>query len=408
VAADSARAVLERAERLAACSEEPGRITRRYGTPALASASGVVAGWMRGAGMEVRRDAVGNVIGRYEAGEQGAPALLLGSHIDTVRDAGRYDGVLGVLVAIAVVERLRAAGRRPRVPLEVVAFVDEEGARFGTVFLGSSVLAGRFDRAELGRVDADGVSLEQAIRDFRGDPAGLGEAARSPDSLAGYAEVHIEQGPLLEERGLPLGVVSAISGQTRVALSLTGVAGHAGTVPMELRRDALAAAAEPVLAAERLARETADLVATVGRLAVEPGAPNVIPRAVELTLDVRHPDDAERRTAVTRLRESAEQAAAARAVELAWEALHDQDAVRCDPRLTELMTGAVAASGTKPLSLPSGAGHDAAVIAAIAPVTMLFVRCAGGVSHHPDEWVAESDVELAVDALARFVEDLAP
>jgi allantoate deiminase len=399
---------MERSERLAACSEEPGRITRRYGTPALASASGVVAGWMRAAGMAVRRDAVGNVIGRYEAGEQGAPALLLGSHIDTVRDAGRYDGVLGVLVAIGVVERLRAAGRRPRVPLEVVAFVDEEGARFGTAFLGSSVLAGRFDRAELGRVDADGVSLEQAIRDFRGDPAGLREAARAPDSLAGYAELHIEQGPLLEERGLPLGVVSAISGQTRVALRLTGVAGHAGTVPMALRRDALTAAAELVLAAEKLAREAAGLVATVGRLAVEPGAPNVIPGAVELTLDVRHPDDAERRTAVTRLRESAEQAAAARAVELAWETLHDQDGVRCDPRLTELMTRAVAASGTEPLSLPSGAGHDAAVIAAIAPVTMLFVRCAGGVSHHPDESVAEPDVELAVDALARFVEDLAP
>jgi allantoate deiminase len=399
---------MERAERLAACSEEPGRITRRYGTPALASASGAVANWMRAAGMEVRRDAVGNVIGRYDSGEQDAPALLLGSHIDTVEDAGRYDGVLGVLVAIAVVERLRAAGRRPRVPLEVVAFVDEEGARFGTAFVGSSVLAGRFDRAELGRVDADGVSLEQAIRDFRGDPAGLREAARAPGSLAGYAEVHIEQGPLLEERGLPLGVVSAISGQTRVALRLTGVAGHAGTVPMELRRDALAAAAELVLAAEALARETTGLVATVGRLAVEPGAPNVVPGVAELTLDVRHPDDAERTSTVARLRQSVDRAAAARGLELAWETLHDQDAVICDQRLTDLMTRAAGAVGTKPLSLPSGAGHDAAVMAAIAPVTMLFVRCAGGVSHHPDESVAEPDVALAVDALARFVEDFRP
>jgi allantoate deiminase len=187
---------MERAELLALCSEEPGRITRRYGTPALASASGLVAGWMRGAGMAVRRDAIGNVIGRCHGGEQGAPELLLGSHIDTVRDAGRYDGVLGVLVAIAVVERLRAAGRRPPVPLEVVAFADEEGTRFGTAFLGSSVLAGRFDPADLSRVDADGVSLEEAIREFRGDPAGIAEAARAPGSPAAYAEVHAPSGSM--------------------------------------------------------------------------------------------------------------------------------------------------------------------------------------------------------------------
>ncbi len=338
-----------------------------------------------------------------------AAALLLGSHVDTVRDAGRYDGVLGVLVAIAVVEGMHAAGRPPRRPLEVVAFADEEGARFGTAFLGSSVLAGRFDRADLSRVDADGISLEEAIREFKGDPAGLGAAARAPESIAGYAEVHIEQGPLLEERGLPLGVVSAISGQTRVALRFTGVAGHAGTVPMELRRDALGAAAEIVLAAEALARETAGLVATVGRLTVAPGAPNVIPATAELTLDVRHPDDAERTAAVRRMRQSAERTAAARGVALSWEELHDEDAVRCDPRLTDLMTSAArAAAGTEPLSLPSGAGHDAAVMAAVAPMTMLFVRCAGGISHHPGESVAGADVALAVDALARFVEDFEP
>jgi allantoate deiminase len=400
---------MERADLLARCSDEPGQITRLFGTPAHASAIGIVSGWMKAAGMTVRRDAIGNLIGRYDGGDHDTPALLLGSHVDTVRDAGRYDGVLGVLAAVAVVEAMHAAGRGPQVPLEVVAFADEEGARFGTAFLGSSVLAGRFDRADLSRMDADGISLEEAIREFTGDPAGLGGAARAPESIAGYAEVHIEQGPLLEERGLPLGIVSAISGQTRAALRITGVAGHAGTVPMELRRDALGAAAEIVLAAEALARETAGLVATVGRLTVLPGAPNVIPGAAEFTLDVRHPDDAERTTAVARVRESADRVAAMRGVELSWEELHNEDAVRCDPLLTDLMTGAArAAAGTEPLNLPSGAGHDAAVMAAVAPVAMLFVRCAGGVSHHPGESVAEADVALAVDALGRFVEDFDP
>jgi allantoate deiminase len=400
---------MARAERLAACSDEPGRITRLYGTPALTEACAIVSDWMAAAGMSVHCDAIGNVIGRYEGAEPGAPALMLGSHLDTVRDAGRWDGVLGVLVALAVVERLRSTGARPRVPLEVVAFADEEGTRFGTGFLGSSVLAGRFDEAELERLDTAGASLREAILAHGGDPEGLAAAARSPGSLAGYAEVHIEQGPVLEERGVPLGVVSAIAGQTRATLRFRGVAGHAGTVPMGLRHDALGAAAEVVLAAEALARETDGLVATAGRLEVWPGAPNVIPGAVELTLDVRHPDDdGGRAAAVARLRERGTAAAAAREVELEWEETLDQPAVRCDPALSERMTQAIRAVGAQSVGLPSGAGHDAAIMAAIAPVAMLFVRCAAGISHHPDESVAEADVAPAVDALARFVEDLAP
>jgi allantoate deiminase len=399
---------MERADLLARCSQGPG-ITRVYGTPAHSSASGTVSGWMKAAGMAVRRDAVGNVIGRYEGRDPEGPPLVLGSHLDTVRDAGRWDGVLGVLAAIAVVERLHVEGTRPAPPLEVVAFADEEGARFGTGYLGSAVLAGRLDEAELERADADGVTLREAIREYGGDPDGLAAAARVPGSLAGYAEVHIEQGPVLEERGAPLGIVSAISGQTRARLRFSGTAGHAGTVPMELRHDALGAAAELVLAAEALARKTAGLVATVGRLDVEPGAPNVIPEAAELSLDVRHPEDTERVAAVARLRERAAEAAAARGVELEWEQLLDQQAVQCDSALSERMARASeAAVGVEPPRLPSGAGHDAAVVAAIAPVTMLFVRCAGGISHHPDESVAETDVAFAVDALARFVEDLAP
>jgi allantoate deiminase len=397
-----------RAELLARCSDEPGRLTRLYGTPAHASATGTVSGWMRAAGMTVHRDAIGNLIGRLEGERPDAPELMLGSHLDTVRDAGRWDGTLGVLVAIAVVERLHAAGRRPRVPVEVVSFVDEEGTRFGTAFLGSSVLAGGFEVADLKRVDSAGVSLEDAIREFGGDPSALGGAARPAGSLAAYAEVHIEQGPLLDERDVPFGVVSAISGQTRAALRFAGVAGHAGTVPMELRHDALCAAAEVVLEAEALARATRGLVATAGRLAALPGTPNVIPGAAELTLDVRHPEDAERASAVARVHERAAEAAARRDVGLEWEELLDRAAVQCDPALSERMTRAAVAAGTQPLTLPSGAGHDAAIMASIAPVTMLFVRCAGGVSHNPAESVAEPDVALAVDALAAFVEDFAP
>jgi allantoate deiminase len=397
--------MMERAELLARCSDEPGRITRLYGTAAHASASGTLAGWMRAAGMTVERDAIGNLIGRVEGERHDAATLMLGSHFDSVRDAGRWDGTLGVLVAIEAAERLHAAGRRPRVPLEVVAFADEEGTRFGTAFLGSAVLAGRFDEANLERVDADGVSLSDAISEYGGDPAGLDAAARSPGA---YVEVHIEQGPVLDERDVALGVVTAIAGQTRAALRFRGVPGHAGTVPMELRHDALCAAAELVLAAEALARETASLVATVGRLAVDPGAPNVIPGSAELSLDLRHPDDAERAAAAARLRERAGQAAEARGVELEWEELLDQPAVRCDDALSERLVRAVEAAGVQPARLASGAGHDAAVMAAVAPVAMLFVRCAGGVSHHPDESVAAADAALAVDALAAFVEDFAP
>jgi allantoate deiminase len=399
---------MERAELLARCSDEPGRITRMYGTPAHASASGTLAGWMRAAGLTVERDAVGNLIGRLEGARPAAPALMLGSHFDSVRDAGRWDGTLGVLVAIAVAERLHAAGRRPRVPLEVVAFADEEGTRFGTAFLGSAVFTGRFDEGDLQRTDAAGVTLREAISEYGGDPSGLDAAARAPGSVAGYVEVHIEQGPVLDEADVALGVVTVISGQTRAALRFSGVAGHAGTVPIELRHDALCAAAEVVLVAEALARKTDSLVATVGRLTVEPGAPNVIPGSAELSLDVRHPDDAERAAAVARLRERAGEAAAARGVQLEWEELLEQPAVRCDEALRERLARAAEAAGAAPALLESGAGHDAAVMAAVAPVAMLFVRCAGGVSHHPGESVAEADVALAVDALAAVVKDFAP
>jgi allantoate deiminase len=395
---------MARAELLSRHSEEADRLTRRYGTPALAEAAATVSDWMREAGMTVRRDAIGNLIGRSDGADPDAPALMLGSHLDTVPDAGRYDGALGVLAGIAVAERLRERAGELPFALEVVAFADEEGSRFGTAFLGSSAVAGSLDRGALRRVDAEGVSLEEAISELGGDPAALGEARREPGSLVGYAELHIEQGPALEARGIPVGIVSSIAGQTRAALRFTGTPGHAGTVPMELRRDALAAAAELVLAVEALARDTPGLVATVGDIAALPGAPNVIAGQVDLVVDVRHPEDADRTAAVSRLRDRTGEIASARGIECSWEALHEQPAVRCDPGLTERMRQAVEDVGVDPYALASGAGHDAATMAQVAPVTMLFVRCAGGVSHHPDESVTEADVAIAVDALTRFVE----
>jgi allantoate deiminase len=396
-----AATVLDRADRLAACSEEPGRLTRRFATPALAEAGDLVLGWMRDAGMTARRDAIGNVIGRWEP-PRGAPArtLLLGSHLDTVRDAGRYDGMLGVLVALACVERLRDAP----FAVEVLGFADEEGVRYGTAYLGSSVVAGAFDPEALARRDADAVAMADAIAAFGGDPAALDGARRDRGDLLGYVEVHIEQGPVLEAEDLPVGVVTGIAGQTRAEVAFTGVAGHAGTVPMALRRDALAGAAELVTAAE--ARATDGLVATVGELTVEPGASNVIPGRVALSLDVRHLDDATRAAAVADLRERAEGIAATRELELEWTAVQATEAVACSPALTAELEAAVADAGVRLARLPSGAGHDAAVMSRLCEVAMLFVRCAGGISHNPAEAVAAEDVAVAIDVTGRLLDRL--
>ena len=406
-AAARARLVMARCDELARHSEEPDRLTRRYGTPALRAAQATVAGWMCAAGMTTRRDAVGNLIGRYEGIPPGAPAFLLGSHLDSVRDAGTYDGPLGVLVALAAVEALHRRGERLPFAIEVVAFADEEGLRFRTAYLGSRAFAGGFDPAWLDLVDDDGVSLRAAIRDFGGDPDALPTASHQGADLLGYAEVHIEQGPTLEALGLPVGVVSAIAGQGRIAVTFRGEAGHAGTVAMALRRDALCAAAELVLAVEAIARETPGLVATVGQIAVEPGAGNVVPGRARLGLDVRHADDAVREDANHRLWQRADAIGTARHVALDWHPMSDNPATPLDPALTDLLVRAVAESGYPVHRLPSGAGHDAVALSPLAPATMLFVRCAGGISHNPAESVAIADVAAAIGVLDRFLALLA-
>jgi hydantoinase/carbamoylase family amidase len=400
----TAAQLLARASALGEVSEEPHRLTRRFATPALARAGELVAGWMEEAGMTVRRDAVGNVVGELAWPGADGPALVIGSHLDTVPDAGRFDGPLGVLTGIAVVERVTAEGEAPSTPVQVVGFADEEGARFGIPYLGSAAFTGRFDPAWLDLPDADGITVLEAIRAAGGDAAEvMSTSERRP---AGYLEVHIEQGPVLEELGLPVGVVSAIAGQTRATLTLRGRAGHAGTVPMSARQDALAAAAEVVLAVERLAREGDGLVATVGALSVEPGASNVIPGEARLSLDVRHGADFVRAQVVATMRETAERIAAGRGVELEWVTLVENEAVEMSPDLMDRLAAAIAAEGHAVHSLVSGAGHDAVVLARVCPAAMLFVRCAGGISHDPHESVAEEDVAVALDVLERVVRGL--
>lgn len=390
---------MKRCDLLGRVSEEPDCLVRPFASEAMKKANELVAGWMREAGMTARQDNIGNLIGHY--GGTGNERLVLGSHLDTVSDAGRYDGTLGVLVALACVQRLHERGEHLPFAIEVVAFADEDGLRYGTTYLGSSVYAGAFDPELLNLEDRDGVPVAEAIRSFGGDPDALpGDEARD---VMGYCEVHIEQGPVLERLGLPVGVVSAISGQSHVDVTFLGEAGHAGTVPIEGRRDALCAAAEFVLAVEERARDEPDVVATVGHISIQPGANNVIPGEVYLSLDIRHKDDEARERARDSLSERAKEITVARGLEHRWSVRGESRAVQTDPELAGLLSSAVEESCLPVERLPSGAGHDAAQVADIAPVAMLFVRCEGGISHNPAESVDTKDVAVAVDILDRFL-----
>ncbi len=350
-----ARSIQERIEELASYSEEVGRLTRPFASSAMRKANDAVGRWMRAAGMSVHQDSIGNLIGRYEASRSSAKTLMLGSHLDTVRDAGKYDGVLGVLIALACMEYLHDQAMRLPFAIEIVAFADEEGLRYSYAYLGSKVLTGVFDPQYLDRKDADGITMAKAILAFGGNPALLTADKRPSDDLLGYCEVHIEQGPVLEELGLPVGLVSTINGQSRINLDFVGKAGHAGTVPMHLRQDALSAAAEFVLAAEELAQRELGLVATSGQIVVQPGASNVIPGKVSLSLDVRHANDAVRQQACHLLQECAEQICNARRISLSWQLLQTSSSVSCSPALTEVLAEAILAAGYPVHRLPSGA-----------------------------------------------------
>ncbi len=400
--------LMRRLDALACFSSEPDALTRLYLTPEHKAAAAVVGDWMRAAGMRVRMDAAGTVAGRYEGEQPQAPALLLGSHIDTVRNAGRYDGNFGVVAAIEAVDALSQRGERRPFAIEVLAFGDEEGVRFPVTLTGSRAIAGSFRPLTLEAVDRDGISLRAAMLRFGLDPAAIAALARNRRDTLGYVEAHIEQGPVLEAENLPVGVVTAISGASRFVVTVGGIAGHAGTVPMAMRKDALAAAAEMVLCTEACALRTPGLVATVGQIAARPGAVNVIAGQVEFSLDVRSARDGDRTAAASWLATAFEAIARRRGVSLAIAKSYDEAAALCDPALMAALEASVTRMGAPVRRLPSGAGHDGLAMQALCPVAMLFVRCKGGISHNPDELISAGDAAIAVGVLTDFLRSFVP
>jgi allantoate deiminase len=360
--------------------------------------------WLNTLGAEVTVDAAGNLRGFYAGEQPSAPRLLVGSHLDTVPNAGAYDGVLGVVLAVALVEAL--GGRRLPFGIEVLGFSEEEGVRFGTTFIGSRALVGRLDEELLDRADANGISVRTAIEDFGLDPREIPRAQLQPDTVA-FLEFHIEQGPVLESLRRPLGVVEAIVGQTRMDLRFVGRANHAGTTPMHLRHDALAAAAEWTVAVERTAQCEPNLVATVGRLEAKPGATNVIAGESRVSLDVRHRSDDVRRRATDALVRQAEEIAQRRGLRLQGRISLEQNAVAMEPFLVDQIEEAIRKTGCEPYRMVSGAGHDAMVLAEKVPTGMIFLRSPGGISHDPAEAVLSGDVEKALECGLRLLDQLA-
>jgi len=406
VAAIGARAEAMLTE-LAAISAEPKRLIRLYLTPEHRRAADLVGAWMREAGMTITEDALGTVRGHWRP--ELNKRLLVGSHIDTVIDAGKYDGPLGVVAGILAVRALAARNAALPFGIDVLAFGDEEGSRFRTTLSSSAACAGIFDCASLAIADADGVTFADALRDYGKDPDGIAAAAYDASNVVGYVEVHIEQGPVLEAKNLPLGVVSGIIGQSRIGVVARGEAGHAGTVPMHLRRDALAGVAEFMTAVETIARKHAgdSMVATVGRIEAFPGATNVIPGRVVFSLDIRSATDAVREEAIQEMKAAAVRIAKPRGLYIDFEPAHATRTTGCTPFLQDVMADAIASLGYQPFRLASGAGHDALSMAKLCPIAMLFVRCRGGISHNPAEFASEADMGLSVAALVRFIEILA-
>jgi allantoate deiminase len=402
-------AIVGRINALATISQDPGNLTRIFLTSEHRAAAELIMGWMREAGMNAHLDAIGNVCGRYEGERPRLPCLMLGSHYDTVRDAGKWDGPLGLITAISCVGDLNRRGRRLPFAIEVAGFADEEGVRFASTLLGSRAIAGTFKESVLATRDSTGKSMREALIEFGLDPENIGAAARIRGELLAYIELHIEQGPVLEAENLPIGVVTAIAGATRLAARLTGMAGHAGTVPMALRRDALTGAAECISKIEELCRaDDAGLVGTVGYIDAAPGATNVIPGEAHFTMDIRAPTDDHRKRAVGEIVRQIEAIAKRRKLELQVEVTHENRTVPCAPWLKEQVAAAVAAEGYPVFELPSGAGHDGMAMVDIADVAMLFVRCRGGISHHPDEHVDMADADAGARVLLRLIENFRP
>jgi len=392
---------------LAAISAEPSRLVRLFLSPEHRRAADLVARWMQAAGLSVSEDALGTVRGHLGSSPR---RLLIGSHIDTVIDAGKYDGPLGVIAGILAAGHFAGVKAKLAFGIDVLAFGDEEGSRFPATMTSSSACASVFEPEALTAADANGVTLNAALRAYGKSPQDIAAAAYLPRNAAGYVEVHIEQGPVLEAKGQPLGIVTGIVGQSRLRVTVTGEAGHAGTVPMNLRRDPLAGTAEMVLALETIAREHPEdgMVGTVGRIEASPGAVNIIPGQVMFTVDLRALTDALRLGAVERFQDEARRIATARGLKVTIESFHDIATAHCAPVLQDALAASVTELGHTPIRLPSGAGHDAQIMARLCPSAMLFVRCRGGISHNPAEFASVSDMGLAIAALIRFIKRFQP
>ncbi len=390
-----AKTAIERCRKLANFSQDRGSTRRTFLSPPMRDCHREIAGWLERVGAEVRIDAAGNLRGIYAAADANAPRLLIGSHLDTVPNAGAFDGILGVVLGVALVEALE--GKRLPFGIEVVGFSEEEGQRFGTPFIGSRALVGRLDDELLSRKDENGVCVRQAIQDFGLDPREIPDAAVKDGSL-GYVEFHIEQGPVLDGLERPLGVVEAIAGQSRLEFVFIGSVNHAGTTPMNQRHDAIAAAAEWITAVEREANRVQDLVATIGSVTAKPGAPNVIAGETRLTLDVRHGSDEIRSRAARDLIELAEAIAKRRGLLVRHSTLLTQPSVAMNRPLMGQIEEAIRRAGCEPHVMISGAGHDAMILAEKVPASMIFLRTPRGISHDPAESVRVEDVAKAITA----------
>jgi allantoate deiminase len=399
-----AEAIVARCKRLASFSEDRQGILRTFLSPPMRDCHESITPWLTAAGANVSVDAAGNLRGFYAAAQSGSPRLLIGSHLDTIPNAGAYDGILGVLLAIALLESLQK--RKLPFAIEVIGFSDEEGVRFGKPFIGSRALVGRLDEELLNCRDANGISVREAIESFGLNPVDIPRAAVTDDTL-GYLEFHIEQGPVLEWRERPLGVVECIVAQTRLELVFSGCSNHAGTTPMQQRRDAVAGAAEWIVAVEREAQNSPGLVATVGQIEVHPGAVNAIAGRARVTLDVRHGSDEICARTADKLIRQAEEIAERRALTLKWSELLRQKAVKMDRFLVERAEEAIRSIGSVPYRMVSGAGHDAMILAEKVPAAMIFLRSPGGISHDPAESVKVEDVGKALECGSQLLDQLA-
>jgi allantoate deiminase len=397
---DHANCIIARCRQLATCTEVAGETTRLFLSPPMREVHALLKGWMEAAGMTVKVDAIGNLRGVWPGPTANCPRLLIGSHLDSVPNAGAFDGILGVLLGLAIVEQLR--GQHLPFAIEVIGFSEEEGVRFNKPFLGSLALIGKLDAETLARTDRNGITIAEAIRNYGLDPTNLSDALLPEEAFA-YLEFHIEQGPILESEGASLGIVEALVGQTRIQFTFTGQANHAGTTPMHLRHDAMAAAADWIVAVEAYANANSGLVATVGKVETSPGAGNVIAGRVTASLDVRHVDEQTRQTAVSSLIDIANSAGARRGVQVSAQTHLEQSAVPLSPLLTQRLQTAADRAGFPSRRMTSGAGHDAMIVAQRLPSAMLFLRSPGGLSHHPDESVLPQDVEAALATAMEFL-----